>query len=62
MKGCKAFCTVIQKRGTTKRIAGLLLKWKMRAEEMDIDNLILNSNYLSLTNTQTHKHRNESIM
>lgn len=51
MKGCKAFYTVIQKRGTTKRIAGLLLKWKMRVEEIDILNLILNSNYLSFDDT-----------
>eukprot|EP01083_Nonionella_stella_P244555 851019_1 len=30
MKGCKAFYTVIQQRGTTKRIVGLLLKWKKK--------------------------------
>eukprot|EP00483_Globobulimina_turgida_P010437 UN10458 len=79
MKGCKAFYTVIEKRGTTKRIAGLLLKWGMRSEEIDVDNLILNSGYLSfdntdklmmvqitpsisLTNTNSDKHKNESIL
>eukprot|EP01084_Bolivina_argentea_P240892 404549_1 len=40
MKGCKAFYTVIQKRGTTKRLAGLILKWKMRVEEIDILHLV----------------------
>eukprot|EP00484_Ammonia_sp_Unknown_P009983 CAMPEP_0197058272 /NCGR_PEP_ID=MMETSP1384-20130603/105818_1 /TAXON_ID=29189 /ORGANISM="Ammonia sp." /LENGTH=272 /DNA_ID=CAMNT_0042492957 /DNA_START=21 /DNA_END=839 /DNA_ORIENTATION=- len=51
-KGAKAFYTVIQRRATTKRIAGLLLKWKMKCEEIDILNFILNSDYLSFDDTE----------
>lgn len=50
-KGCTAFYTVIHQRGTTKRIAGLLAKLKMRVKEIEVTNLILSSNHLSLDNT-----------
>mmetsp|Transcript_42060 Transcript_42060/g.69292 ORF Transcript_42060/g.69292 Transcript_42060/m.69292 type:complete len:273 (+) Transcript_42060:48-866(+) len=50
-KGCRSFYTVLQKRGTTKRIAGMLLKWKMKCEEIDVLNLVLTSNYLAIDDT-----------
>ena len=50
-RGCTAFYTVIQKRGTTKRIAGLLSKLKKRVKEIEVMHLILSSNHLSLDDT-----------
>lgn len=76
--GCKDFYSVIQKRGTTRYLGELLVKWRMKCEEIDLENIILNSDYLSLEDAEklilvkitplftgtrdTENHRMESVM
>ncbi|ETO26429.1 hypothetical protein RFI_10706 [Reticulomyxa filosa] len=51
-RGCDCFYTAIHNRGTSRPLGVLLLKWKMNVEEIDISHLIMNSNYLSLTDAE----------
>jgi len=75
--GCQSFYTVLQRRGTARTLGGMLLKWKMKCEQLDIEHLIMNSDYLAIddcdklmlvkiTSVQTSNdnkfHRNESVM
>ena len=75
--GCNSFYSVVQKRGTSRTLGTLLLKWKMKVEEIDILHTVMGSDYLSLeesekmilvkitsaksTKKSTH-HRTQSVM
>ena len=74
---CDAFYAVVQKRGTSRTLGTLLLKWKMKVEEIDILHTIMGSDYLNIEesekmilvkitsakhNKKSTHHRTQSVM